>query len=236
MHQSRISFDPMLQKIRHRINFLLSYLRGFRYFFEDIQMRRKVIRKDFTIISSNCWGGKIYQDLGIQYLTPFVGCFLHAPCYIQLLKNFNEYLFSDLSFKKESKYAITNKLRSENGNYYPIGVLKNDVEIHFIYSKSEKEAETIWYRRRNRVNMENLFFSFTDRDLCSLSILEEFDNLPYPQKVVFTAQNYPHIKSSVWIKDCQKDPFVPDLFTNAYLYKKYFDVADWLNGGNGKKN
>jgi uncharacterized protein (DUF1919 family) len=225
----------MLERIQHRINFLYAYLRGFRYIFDDIRMRKKVIRKDFTIISSNCWGSKIYQDMGIQYRTPFVGCFVYAPCYIRLLKNLNEYLFSDLSFVKESKYPISNALRKEYGNFYPIGVLKNDVEIHFIYSSNEKEAESKWNRRINRVNMENLFISFTDRDLCTESILEEFDNLPYPQKVVFTAKNYPHIKSSVWIRECRNDPFVPDLFTNAYLFKKYFDVTDWLNGGTGKK-
>jgi uncharacterized protein (DUF1919 family) len=226
----------MLQKIQHIINWSLARLRGLRYFFDDMQMRRKVIRKDFTIISSNCWGTKVYKDMHVPYHSPFVNCFLHAPCYLQVLKNLNDYLISGLTFKKESKYPITNELRKKSGNYYPIGELKNTVEIHFIYAKSEKEAETTWYRRRDRVNRENLFISFTDRDLCTLSILEEFDNLPYPQKVVFTAKNYPQIKSSVWIKECQEEPFVPDLFTHAYLYKKYFDVADWLNGGTGKRN
>ena len=85
-----------------------------------------------------------------------------------------------------------------------------------------------------RVNMDNLFITFTDRDLCTEAHLQDFDIMNYPHKVVFTAQFHPNIQSSVWIKEYSDQPSVGDLYANSYLYKRYFDVADWLNGGTGR--
>ena len=42
-----------------------------------------------TIISNNCWGGFVYQKFNLQYRTPFVGLFIFAPDYIELLENFD---------------------------------------------------------------------------------------------------------------------------------------------------
>jgi len=42
--------------------------------------RIKIDNHNFSIISSNCVGAKIYQEFGLPYKTPFVGVFLFAPC------------------------------------------------------------------------------------------------------------------------------------------------------------
>ncbi len=196
--------------------------------------RKRVRDLDFTIISSNCLGSRIYKDLHVPYNTPFVGLFLYAPCYLRLLGNLEFYLHSNLVFVKKSKYAEANLTREENSNNYPIGVLGNNVEVHFLHYKDESDALAKWQKRLTRVNMNNLFIAFTDRDLCTKNHLLEFDSLSFTQKVVFTAQSHPQIKSSVWIKDYSGQPCVGDLYANSFLYKRYFDVADWLNGGTGK--
>ncbi len=206
------------------------YKRLIAYQIEKIRLKNS----DFTIISSNCLGSKIYKDLRIPYNTPFIGLFLYAPCYLKLLNNLEFYLNSDLEFVKSSKYAEANSFRDINLNYYPIGILGNNIEIHFLHYRDEFEAQDKWQIRLKRVNMTNLFFTFTDRDLCTESHLIEFDLLNYSHKVVFTAQTHPNIKSSVWIKEYSNQPCVGDLYANAFLYKRHFDVANWLNGGNGK--
>ena len=48
-------------------------------------LRSKVGKRCFTLISNNCWGAHIYQDLGIAYETPFVGPFLDPDSYLNLL-------------------------------------------------------------------------------------------------------------------------------------------------------
>ena len=68
--------------------------------------RIRLRNKNFTIICDNCWAGKVYQELGLPYQTPFVGMFVFSPDYIKMLKNLKHYLSGNipLKFVKESKY------------------------------------------------------------------------------------------------------------------------------------
>ena len=56
--------------------------------------------KSFTIISNDCWGAEVYIDTNTQYLTPFVGLMLMAPCYIKLLQNLEIIKSKQLTFTK----------------------------------------------------------------------------------------------------------------------------------------
>ena len=58
--------------------------------------RRRLKNKNFTIICDNCWAGKVYQELGLPYQTPFVGMFVFSPDYIKMLKNLKHYLSGDI--------------------------------------------------------------------------------------------------------------------------------------------
>ena len=84
------------------------------------------------------------------------------------------------------------------------------------------------------MNMNRLFFSFTDRDCCDESLLRTFDRLPFNKKVCFTAKPYPDLESAVYLPAYQNDAQVGDLYTLHRSYKGQFDVADWLNGGAGR--
>ena len=78
--------------------------------------RRRLKNKNFTIICDNCWAGKVYQELGLPYQTPFVGMFVFSPDYIKMLKNLKYYLSGNipLTFVKESKYI------KDFDNAYPL--------------------------------------------------------------------------------------------------------------------
>ena len=88
--------------------------------------RRRLKNKNFTIICDNCWAGKVYQELGLPYQTPFVGMFVFSPDYIKMLKNLKHYLSGNipLTFVKESKYI------KDFDNAYPLALL-DDIELHF---------------------------------------------------------------------------------------------------------
>ncbi len=199
-------------------------------------LRKRVRRLDFTIVSVDCWGSSIYQDLGIPYNTPFVGLFFYAPCFLKLLRSFEKYMRSDLSFTDKSHYPEANQSRDKSSNYYPIGKLGDDVEVHFLHYKDEETARKKWYSRRERINMNNLFVEFSDRNLCKKSHLLEFDRLDFRNKVVFTAQYHPDIKSSVWLNEYVSEQYIKNIYVNRAIYKRHFDVADWLNGGSGRVN
>lgn len=158
---------------------------------------------------------------------------VYAPDYLQLLSNLQCYLAAPLRFVEHSKYDVANRARVE-GKCYPIGLLADDVEIHFQHYASVNEAQEKWARRLARVNWDNLFYSFTDKDLCTEEMLSAFDQLPYGHKVCFTARNHPDLASVVWIDECADQPYVTDIYTHRKLVWRHFDAIDWLNGGTGQ--
>lgn len=194
--------------------------------------KRTIRNENFTIISSNCWGGSIYQVLEREYLTPTIGLFLYAPCFVKFAAQLKHYIELPLTFLETSKYDEANTVRKEK-SWYPIAVI-DDIEIHFLHYKSEHEAEIKWNRRKERINYNNLFFSMTDRDACSMEHIRLFNNLPYENKVCFTANNLHHkYASTVWLKKYAGKPFVGVLTTalkGEREVRRRFDVIKWLNG------
>jgi uncharacterized protein (DUF1919 family) len=186
-----------------------------------IKNRKMLTNKDFTLISNNCWGTFVYKGLHLQYRTPFVGLFLFAPDYMRLLENFTDYMSKDMKFTGESRY----KQHIDYDIKYPVGLL-DDLEVHFVYSKDNEDAVEKWDRRRKRINWDNIYYKFCDRDLCTPELIERFFALPYKNKVCFTAHPY---DNCVVIDDCRKQDTV---FNEQFYYYKYFNVVQWLNGNN----
>jgi len=183
--------------------------------------------KTFTLISNDCWGAEVYREFNLPYNTPFVGIMVMAPCYLALTSDLKFYLEDKLRFKDHSRYDYVNRLREKKR--FPIGVLGNDVEVHFMHYESEAEALEKWTRRVARINWQNLVIKFDgSKDYCTDEILTAFDALPY-RKICFTAEEKSHIKSAMRIHDWVHD--------GKAMFKKClpdFDVADWLSGGSGK--
>jgi uncharacterized protein (DUF1919 family) len=195
-------------------------------------LRRQLKNKNFTIIANNCFGGFVYQQLGLPYQTPMAGLFFYAPCYIRMLLDLKGYLNATVTFIGKSRYPEANHHRLTQ-RAYPIGLLKDDVEIHFLHYETPAIAKSIWNRRVKRINWDNLFFKFCDRERCNANHLEAFDRLPYRHKVCFTATAQPHLKSNVWIEACKGQPCINDtiaLTLTSSLYTRHFDLAGWLNG------
>lgn len=200
---------------------------GFANKLHDKKMKT-ILANDFTIISSNCWGGSVYEDLNLPYKSPTIGLFFYAPCYINFLKNLKTNINLPLTFVETSKYEDANVFR-RNEHSYPIGKLGDDIEIQFLHYKTKEEALEKWERRKQRINWDNLFVSCTDRDGMTQELMEEFDSLPYQNKVLFTGQNYENIKSVQYLKAFGKDKMVGDIYTYRYAITQSFDLKEWLN-------
>lgn len=48
--------------------------------------KKNIQNKNFTIISSNCIGGLIYHDLGMQFKSPTINMYIKANDFIKLCK------------------------------------------------------------------------------------------------------------------------------------------------------
>lgn len=186
-----------------------------------IRYRKQRIRNknyDFTIISDNCWAGRIYQELGLPYQTPFIGLFLFKDDYIKLLSNLKYYLSVELTPATKSKYLQQTK--------YPIGLLE-DIEIHFLHYDSFEDAKTKWNKRKARINFNNLFIKMNDDDLFDIRHAQAFEKLPFAKKVFFSAQKY-DLPSNVQIEKLSNKLTIKN-GKDLKKYHQYFDVVNWLN-------
>jgi len=141
-------------------------VRRIRYYLYNYQERQALNNHDFTIIANNCWGWKIYNELGIPYTSPFIGLHINGPCFIRLLKNLQYYLQEELAFINYSKY-------DDKQYSYPIAVLGGEIEIHFVHYGSEEYARTTWHKRVKRINWDNLFIKMCDGYYSTPEIIEE---------------------------------------------------------------
>lgn len=181
--------------------------------------KKRLINKDFTIVSDNCWGARVYQEHGLPYCTPFVDLFIYSEDYLKLVKDLKGYLGQELVFVKNSRY-----IGEVN---YPLALL-GDVEVHFLHYSTEREALEKWTRRVQRVNYNNLFFKMNDSDGATRSLLYEFDRLPLENKIIFTAKAYPDLKHAVQLKSLSHQNEILN-GQDMKIYRQYFDVESWLD-------
>ncbi|TYG33770.1 DUF1919 domain-containing protein [Lonepinella koalarum] len=198
----------MLKKIQNAINKL------FRPHINKINQAR-LKKSNFSVIASNCNGALILHDLNQPFHSPFVNLYLEAEDFIRYLRNIEYYQQAELTF-----------IYSEKN--YPIGKLE-DITIHFMHYATEQQAKQKWQARSQRINWNNLFIIMTDRDGCTYQHLQQFDALPFVNKVVFTHKPYPEFSSSFYIKGFEQQEQVGDLFDYEGLCgKKYYDQFDYV--------
>lgn len=189
--------------------------------------RKKITDKLFTIISNNCWGGKIYQRYGLPYLSPTIGLYFFSEDYIKFLKDLKYYMELPLEMipVEESKYYEILKKRKQLS--CPIGKL-DDIEIIFQHYKTDEEAKDKWERRKKRINWENLIIKFSQMNYCDIKYLTEFDNLNYDIKFAFVnTKELTNIgKSMIYFKGFEDKP---EIRNDTDKYCKFIDTNYLIN-------
>lgn len=184
--------------------------------------KKRLKNNSFCIISNDCWGGELYAYFDVKYNTPFIGLYLMAPCYIKLLQNFEDYMQLDLNFIEKSKYEDVNAYKLNK--QFPTATL-GDIEIQFLHYKSNEEAKEKWTRRKERMNFDRLFFKFDgQKDLANLSLMKEFDDLPFKNKICISQTKTSEVKSNVFCPNWEQDG--AKMFTKSI---QFFSITKWLN-------
>ena len=186
--------------------------------------------QQFVIVADNCWGAEVYKEFNHPYNTPFVGLFLHSPCFLRLVENFTHYIDQPLQFVTSSQYPI------ENLNY-PVGILGEDIEIHFLHYKDENEAFKKWNRRLERMklltDLDKYFFKISAESNSEqeiITLLDRFYSLPFKNKLSFSLINY---KKNNHI--CIEQDKMPDGLTLYGISRVQFKMKHWLITGKVQK-
>ncbi len=157
-------------------------------------------KKHFSVISNNCWAGRLYQYLDMPYLSPTAGLYFFAPDYIKFVSDLHRYLETPLEFIEAENSKYYEELKKRNQTDKPIGIL-GDVEIVFLHYKTQEEAKEKWDRRKARVNYDHIILKFSRMDLCTEKELEMFDSLPFSNKFVLNNRLPLKFKSEVYWKE-----------------------------------
>ncbi len=184
--------------------------------------QKKLVNRNFSVISSNCNGACICHDLNMRFNSPFVNLWMQPKDFIRYLQNIEHYINCEMEFIDEKNIL------------YPVGKL-DDIKIYFQHYQTEEEAKNKWYERQKRLNLENCFILFSDRDGCSYEDLLEFDKLPFKNKIVFCHKSYPEIQSAYYIKGFENEKSVGlcMMYKSLFSLHKYYDDFDyvaWFNG------
>jgi len=128
-----------------------------------------------SIISAHCWGGMVYNYLGLEFLSPLINMYEEPGDFIKLADSLAKYMAMDVEIV-DSMYDEGLK------HFFPIGQV-DDVKLFFQHYSSNEEALSAWNRRRDRINYNNLFLEMVCK---SESDIEGFLKLNYPNKIAFT--------------------------------------------------
>lgn len=201
--------------IKERINDRKLYQKRVSY----LPQIRKIITSDTSIISSNCFAGRIMQDLDMQYNSPTLGLYFFADDYMEFLSNLKYYLTeAKLDFLEQSRYPLANERREKWIHWYPIGILGGKVEIQFLHYHTEREAANKWYRRSRRVNFDKLFVIGMEQNLTTVEHIKQFDALPFKNKIFFSSKNLQEFKSNCCIDDFTVQGEVGDPYRCAEIF------------------
>ena len=199
--------------IREKFNHILGPIR-----------RRRLMNPYFTIFSNNCWGGHVYRYFAMPYNTPTVGMYIFSDDYVKFLSDPRRYLSKDLVFISidDSKYS---KVLRERNTSCPIGRL-GDVEIVFLHYKSREEAYSKWNRRKERINWNHIVVKMSQQNLCTLKAMQNFDMLPYTQKVILTTKDY-GLKCQLIRSDYSGQE---EISNDTNSFRKGINLVKFING------
>lgn len=188
-------------------------------------MVSKIKDTSFSIICNNCIGGFIYQHYNLEYRTPTLGLFIVAQDYIKFLSNIKFYLSNKLEFITIEESMHREQLEPFRKYItYPFARL-NDIEVYFMHYKDEEEAREKWYRRINKINWDDLIIIMAENESFNYEVLKEFDALPFKNKICFTKNKYPDVKSACCIDEMQE----PGSKWSVEYIMNHFDLDKFIN-------
>lgn len=190
----------------------------------SVYAKFRLENQEFCIICNNCFGGHLYEITNRPYNTPTVGLYFFSEDYIKFLENLESYLKEDLNFIRESRFEECSKEHQTNN--YPIGLLSNNLEIHFLHYKSEDEAKTKWNRRKARVEENKILVIMNDQNRFSEDLMPRFNAIKYPK--VFLSAKFRAGNNVKVISYYKNKEVIGDMYHDKLECLKDFNLVSWI--------
>lgn len=190
------------------------------------RMKKDLVNKNITIISSDCTGGLLYHDLGLEFKSPTINMAIEAHGFVELCSDLKKHI-------SQSSLRIDNTQSSMNGLDYPIMVLGDSIYLHGIHYHTTNEFIEKWNSRKNRINYNDIFCIFTAKDGFDEQLLPKIDAIPH-KKVLLSNVKYDY-DWCVWLPQTKGMKTVGNVtifegLTGKRRYETCFDWVKWFNG------
>ena len=186
-----------------------------------------------TIISNNCSGARLQQDLKMRYESPTIILQILPEEYSKFCRNLKHYMSLDVTEYKELSEKHHKQIVKLLGQepYFPIGLI-DDIAILFQHYETFEQAREKWNERKERINYHDIGFMFVlEKPYYSEAI--EFGNSGLHNAVLFTRG----FDVDVPIEHHRYDlPFGKEYLgrnpkTGQRYFENGFDRKKFLNGG-----
>jgi len=162
----------------------------------DFSRYRKLRNEGISILSSNCWGGLLYNYLDLPIQSPLINMWSNPHDFLKICERPEYYFSLPLTIEQ---------WRSMDEVKYPV-ILLDDVRLHFNHAHNEdqfREQEEQWYRRVKRFNKKRTFAEvyFWGKGQM-LELAPKFKKLPFPTLLInFDETDIPYV---YWLKEYKK--------------------------------
>jgi len=185
-----------------------------------------------SIISNNCSGVRLMQDLKIRYDSPTVALQILPEEYTKFCNNLEFYLSQEIveyrDFNDEHKAYLINMYGNLENITFPVG-LCCDIILCFQHEESFETAKAKWDRRKYRVDYNNLAYIFClDYDRYAKEAFD-FATSELKNKFIFTRDfdiDAPHFRYSVPNNRCFLDK---DREDHYYFEGEFRRESLWKN-------
>ncbi len=147
----------------------------------------KILESRITLIAEVCYGGYIYNQLGLQFNSPFINTRIEENDYLKLLEKLYYYLeqkivlINDIGTVENMKSTMVSPDVSWGKMGYPVFAL-DDVKLHAIHTLNPYTYTEEWNRRIKRINTNNvLVMMILEND----NVAKRFSRLNIKNKIGF---------------------------------------------------
>lgn len=182
----------------------------------DFKKYLSLLENPVTILSNDCWGGLVYNLLGLQFSSPLINTLWAEDSYFEFIQDPFFYLEQPLRMERE---GIPRK------NVFPLGRLgegTRSVEVQFLHEPSFEVAAKKWNERKKRIHRERIFVkaAIGGDNPRREEYLSIFEQIPYDKLCLYSGET--DIKDVVYAKKFEWD----------WYHKSLNTAAPWYNFGN----
>lgn len=219
----------MINKIKNfwKNSFFISALTKY----QNKYYRKKLTNHHFTILSSNCVSGVLYNRLGERFDSPTVNIRINNKDFCSFIEYFDYYIKQEIKDHGPDKYNNPSGIITGDGKNIP------DIVINFVHYKNFKDGQSKWNERKARINRNNTYIMMYDTDGVTPEDLKKIENFKCNNKVIFTPNKDLDVNWAFYINADKNTGYLPEFYLLRNVFgmtpiDKNFDFVSFFNKQN----